>query len=247
MAIYAPHPLVSQLEKDLLILLAKLILTENGEACSDNVGEDGIILSDEQARKLCDLLTEYAQTKRFIRGASFAEMVASSHRHEEDALRELYLSGLKEGGRARVLASRRWADFKARLGMAVTRLESDVRRMDPDHFVQMEVRLLRSLNVHPALEALVEDLVIRRTDIFERIERGDQVLELGQIRRSLAHTIRKLSTRLDGIVVSKTQLIGISTVVSDVTVMFSTRDWSVAGTLSAIAGGLAMCAPERQT
>lgn len=111
----------------------------------------------------------------------------------------------------------------------------------------MEVRLLRALRVHPALEKLIEDLVIRRTDLFERFEQREQILLSGQIRRGVMSLVEHLRGSLGGIHVSKTQLVGVATVVSDVTVMFSTRDWGVAGTLSTIAGALAMSAPETDT
>jgi len=111
-------------------------------------------------------------------------------------------------------------------------------------FVEMEVHLLRALRVHPALEKLIEDLVIRRSDLFERLERREQILSLGQIRRSVMFLVEHLRGSLGGIHVPKNQIVGVATLVSDVTVMFSTRDWGVAGTLSTMAGALAMSVPE---
>ena len=143
-----------------------------------------------------------------------------------------------------MLASRQWADFRARLGLPTPAYASAVPRMDAMQFVEMEVRLLRALEVHPALEKLIESLVIRRTDLFERFEKRERILSAGQMRRDIFSLVDRLKNSLGGIHVSKTQLVGVATVVSDITVMFSTRDWGVAGTLSTIAGGIAMSAPE---
>ena len=44
----------------------------------------------------------------------------------------------------------------------------------------------------------------------------------------------------EGLRVSRERLVGTATIVSDLSVMFTTRDWSVAGTLSTMAGALIM-------
>lgn len=244
MAIYSPAPRLTSTEKELLALLAKVVLEENRQAYESNLGADRVLLSDQDAAALCDLLTEYANSRAFLRGATFAEMVADGQLTDDRKARELYLKSRTERGRTRVLASRQWADFRARLGLPVPAYSTGVSRMDGLQFVAMEVRLLRTLGVHPALERLIEDLILRRTDLFERFESREKILSEGQIRRSLLSLVIRLRHAVGGISVSKTQIVGLATVVSDVTVLFTSRDWGVAGTLSTIAGALAMSAPE---
>lgn len=244
MAIYPPQPLLTTTDKELLVLLAKVVLEENRHSYDGNAGADRVLIGDEDAAALCDLLTEYANSHAFIRGATFAEMVSDGRLSDDSRAREIYLKSRSERGRTRVLSSRQWADFRARLGVSVPAYSTGVVRMDSIQFVEMEVRLLRALRVHPALEKLIEDLVIRRTDLFERIERREQILSSGQIRKGVMSLVDQLRGSLGGIHVSKAQIVGVATVVSDSTVMFSTRDWGVAGTLSTIAGALAMSAPE---
>lgn len=244
MTIYAPRPIISQTEKELLVLLAKLVLEENRQSYDGNVGSDCVVVSDLKALELCNLLTEYVGSHSFMRGATFAEMVADGRLADDTKAREIYLKARKDRGRTRVLASRQWADFRARLGLRVSAYESHVRPMDSLHFVEMEARLVRALDVHPALARLIEDLVVRRTDLFERFEKRDQILKQGQIRRDVLKLLSRLRSSSGGIDISKTQMVGMATIVADTTVMFSTRDWGVAGTLSTIAGGLAMSGPE---
>lgn len=244
MAIYAPQPTITRLESDLLVLLAKIVLDENSFSHGGNVGSDRLVLSDEKARELCDLLTEYIGSRAFVRGTTFVEMMFDGRLDNDHNAREIYLASRKDMGRTRVLASRQWADFKARLGLAVSPFEAGVRPMDSSQFIEMEKRLLRKLAVHPALENLIENLVIDRIEIFDKIEKREKILVPGQIRGSAVKLIGQLKGSFGGIDISRTQVVGIATVVSDVTVMFSTRDWGVAGTLSTVAGGLAMSAPE---
>lgn len=247
MAIYSPQPLLTPTDKELLLLLSKLVLEENRHSYDGNVGADRLLISDEDAATLCDLLTKYANSHAFIRAATFAEMVSDGRLSDDSKAREIYLRSRSERGRTRVLSSRQWADFRARLGLSVPAYSTGVTRMESVQFVEMEVRLLRALRVHPALEKLIEDLVVRRTDLFERFERREQILLSGQIRRGVMSLVDCLRGSLGGIHVLRTQIVGVATVVSDVTVMFSTRDWGVAGTLSTIAGALAMSAPEADT
>lgn len=244
MPIYSPQPLLSETEKELLVLLSKIVLEEHRQSYAGNVGENRFLIGDKDSMALCNLLTEYVNSHSFLRGATFAEMVSDGRLSDDSKAREIYLKSRSERGRTRVLASRQWIDFRARLGLPLPAYSSGVYRMDGDQFVEMEVRLLRALNVHPALERLIEDLVIRRKDLFERFEKREQILSLGQIRRDIVALVSKLKNSAGGASVSKTQVVGLATVVSDVTVMFSTRDWGVAGTCSTIAGGLAMSAPE---
>lgn len=247
MAIYPPQPLLTPTDKELLVLLSKIVLEENRHSYDGNVGADRLLIGDEDAAALCNLLTEYSNSRVLVRAATFAEMVADGKLSDDSKAREVYLKSRSERGRTRVLSSRQWADFRARLGLAVPAYSTGVVPMEPIQFVEMEVRLLRALRVHPALEKLIEDLVIRRTDLFERFEKREQILSSGQIRRGFISLAERLSGSLGGIHVSKAQIVGVATVVSDVTVMFSTRDWGVAGTLSTITGALAMSAPEADT
>ncbi|MFY0398923.1 hypothetical protein [Brevundimonas naejangsanensis] len=244
MAIYAPQPTITRLESDLLVLLAKIVLDENSVSYGGNVGSDRLVLSDERARELCDLLTEYIGSRAFVRGTTFVEMLFDGRLgHDHDA-REIYLSSRKDMGRTRVLASRQWADFKARIGLEASPYEARARPMDSSQFIEMEKRLLRKLAVHPALEKLIESLVIDRIEIFDKIEKREKILVPGQIRGTAVKFLSQLQGTCGGIDVSRTQVVGIATVVSDATVLFSTRDWGVAGTLSTIAGGLAMSSPK---
>lgn len=106
MAIYAPQPLLTPTDKELLVLLAKVVLEENRHSYDGNAGADRLLIGDEDAAALCDLLTEYANGHAFIRGATFAEMVSDGRLSDDSKAREIYLKSRSERGRTRVLSSR---------------------------------------------------------------------------------------------------------------------------------------------
>ena len=77
----------------------------------------------------------------------------------------------------------------------------------------------------------------------ERARQGEMPLPKGSVSRlpnAIAESIEAGSiNRLDTPSFSAHQAAGLMTVISDVSMLFTTRDWGVAGTISTVAGGFA--------
>lgn len=242
MRIVRPQPTLSDTDKALLELIAQLVLSFPDASSDTNVVARSIPLSDSEARELCDLLTQLLAHPDFVKGVGFVELMADPTTSTSDRAREAYLSGRTRAGKLRVMASRQWAEFQARLGLRHATSAPPSFAMSTEQFHEMERRLLEDLRVHPALSRQIRLLIYGQSPEMDRLRMGAPVLKMGQILTS----VRRLTDDLKAMgstCIPRTQLVGIATVVVDTSVLFTTRDWSVAGTLSAIAGGVAMSAP----
>jgi hypothetical protein len=246
MAIYQPSLLLTEADKEALVLLGQLILAEQGDA--HNVCRDSVTLSPAEAERLLSLLESFSTSQLFVEGSYFAEGMANGDAWTDDGLREIYLSQRRRQGRTRVMSSRVWSEFVLRAGfdssseawMWPSNLRrSPLRPMTLDHFLRMEVRLALAAGLHPRVRALiikfVEDSIPTLADIRER----KAEVQRGSLRAFVGGFIENLSDHVGGREkkpMSRRQVIAVSTIVMDVAAMFSTRDWTAAGVLSSLAG-----------
>ena len=246
-----PQPKLSSTERALLRLLAQLVISQ---PCGPtNLPADRAILSEQEAVLFLDLLEEFASSKKFIESAYFAERLTQPNIENDDDIREIFLSWRKFYGRSRAMASTHWFDFLRRFGRTrskygyVRGLTKTPDEMTYAHFREMETFLLRRSGVGHRVQAIILTVVDKYRDDVEATRHGDSPLSPGSIAKlPIAIAERKIRnewvSNLGTISISSTKAAGLMTVLSDVSVLFTTRDWGVAGTISTIAGGLAAVA-----
>ena len=167
---------------------------------------------------------------------------------EEQPAREIYLSWRKRRGRSRAMASTHWQEFLVRLGLSRERggywraapiVHAD--RMTTQKFLTLERALLESSDLNARVRELVLRVVTAQSAAIESIRDGEKVLPRGDLTRlpmKIAQEV-DIARRTVGVQPMSTQKVaGIITIVADMSVLFTTRDWSVVGTLSPIAGAL---------
>ena len=247
MAITDPEVRLSSHDLRLLILLARLVVPLTGSDNS-NVGDAAIALTQSEALELADLLEQFTSSKRFIESAYFVEEVSKPGALNSGAAREIYLSWRARYGRTRAMASTHWREFIARLG--IDRVPSgyfagtsplETRPMDMNHFLKMETLLLEANEISPRIRALVLQFVSQQLQSVQAVRDGRQELRSDSVRdipNSVLTEIRTQRAYEEGGRISATRVTATMTLIADMSVMFTTRDWGVAGTLSTMAGAL---------
>ena len=244
MTLYSPTPSLSDSDKRLLFLLAKLLL-ERMDVSDDgsNLPSGGVVLSDKEAGELLNLIESLVNSREFLEASYFVEGMAEYGTHPDTRLREIYLSARKRRGRSRALASTNWSDFLIRLGFRPeTRLVRSSRRMSQEYFLNMEEKLLSSLRLHPRVIKLVMQIIRIQSPNVEQIRNGNGQIRRGTLRALVADPYfrwraSELSQKEFQITTNK--IVSSIIIVADFSILFTTRDWSVAGTLSAMSGAAA--------
>jgi len=245
MAIYDPVPTFSVSDRRLLYLLGELLLERlDGEPHSSNVGHTQVVLTDRQAAELLTLIEQLLSSRQFLEKITFVEIMANGDQKNELRAKEIYLAGRRRTGRTRVASSWLWADFQTRLGINrwVSYRPVRSRTMDLHHFLQMEARLFDALPCHPRVATLILELQKRMLPDIEAIREQGKRIPLnirGDIVRPIVDDLRdRTAKQTIGSSTNKYNVSALFTVVSDLSVLFTTRDWGVAGTMSTISGAL---------
>jgi hypothetical protein len=236
MPIYTPQPTLTRAEKQILRILAEALVEIPSDWRASNLPSGQVPLSDQSAAKLLDLLEEYVASKKFRERAEFIELLSGDE--SSKPAREIYLRGRSEAGRTRVAASWQWGDFQLRLGLG-----NDIARgssatyMDFAHFLRMEERLLAELGLHPRIRALVIQMVVDRKSEVEAVRNGRIKIRRGSVGDVPKPIIEELKQPKPdgGHMLPLGKVVALTTLTADLSVMFTTRDWGVAGTLSAMA------------
>ena len=241
MAIYDPTPTMEAKRRRLLFLLSKLLEESLDDTdASSNKPPRSVTLSEAERQELLELTSDLASDRSFVVAVTFVNGLSGRASLTEEQLREIYLSERKRRGRARALASIHWADFLTRLGRQsgpVYGLKMTT-RMSFAHFKRMEERLFEALG----FSRFVIDYLLRRISeakpIVEvaRLPRGESSTVIKDRAEALSRIQERLRDKLDGHTLSAAQVASITTILSNLSVLFTTRDWSVAGFMSVIAG-----------
>jgi hypothetical protein len=135
------------------------------------------------------------------------------------------------------MSSKQWADFVARLGLPY-RLEwgTSVPLMDDKHFLKMEKRLLDASGLHPRLVDLILASIGGHLAEARQSVGGHRPLPHGSLKSLLNGSWPKHASDHMNREVSEKKVIGAITIIADLGGLFTTRDWNVTGTLSALAG-----------
>lgn len=239
--IYTPKPVANRDRRRLTQLLARL-LDEKLGSHNSNLPEGEVVLSASENDELTELVSKISEDKSFFIELAFVEGLLGSREISEGQLKEIYLSERKKRGYSRALSSGQWHQFKTRLGDQSGSLSTYLRAARPmpfEHFLRMEQYLFSFLGIHPnAIEFLIskveqffETIEAARDSIFDQSK--SMSLDISVATRLL---IDELQERRHSM--STQQIAGLTTVVANSSVLFTTRDWSVSGTMSTMAGGL---------
>lgn len=244
MSIQKPDPKFSKNDLRLLSLLVGLLQDQStGAQKVANLSENLIALSDEEARELTTLLETLLGNREFLEATHFVEGLTDRRGYNERELRTLFLDARKRKGRSKALASANWSDFQARIGIQINvGWGVRARKMTFEQFLELERKLFLRLGFHPSVAELLLQLLVRQNNAVESIRNSETDLKRGSIKRVVAALIAQLRERsgLPDLRIPTTRVAGLATFVSNMSVLFTTRDWSTAGTMSTIAGALIM-------
>jgi hypothetical protein len=246
-AIYEPQPKLSSTERALLLLLAELVTGHRRGPT--NLPSDATILSEREAGLLLELLEEFATSKKFIESAYFVERLTQIDIEDDSDVREIFLSWRKFYGRSRSMASTHWFDFMRRLGRTrpkygyVRGLTKTPDEMSYEHFREMERLLLKRSGVGDRVQSIILSVVDKYRSDVEASRHGERPLLNGSISKlpaAISNSLKNdMERNLGTLKLTANRAAGLMTVLTDVSVLFTTRDWGVAGTISTIAGGFA--------
>jgi hypothetical protein len=242
-SIYNPR-VTSDEDRVRMVQLLSRLLEERLLANNRNLPIDGVALSESENREIRRLVQSISSDRSFFVAVAFVDGLLGSKKLTEEQLREIYLSERKRRGYSRALASGTWYDFRTRLGGPSGSLSTylrGARRMPFEHFLKMEDRLLSVLGVGSPVRVLVVSVVNSHRQRIEKLR--DQIFSGSDPEKEpLEHLVQELLKQLDERrdMLSTNQIAGLATLIANTTVLFSTRDWSVAGTMSTMAGGLAL-------
>ncbi len=245
MAIYEAEPILSRHEKKLLILLSRLILEFLERNSLTNMPTNEALLTDDEAKELAELLDQLVNSKEFAEKAYFVEAATHKDLLHDKAAREIYLAGRKRRGRSRAMASTHWNRFVDRLqpGRAIVP-GSHASLMSFDHFLDMEKKLFQSIRLDIRIVNHVLKQIRKTRNSVESARSGKSPFENGFIRRAIRNMIKNDKSKKN--ITPSEHRVGIDrisavlTLIANSSVLFSTRDWGGAGTISTMSGSLSL-------
>ena len=246
MRIQEPRPQLSKNDKAIICLLADLLIQQfdHNDANNGNLSDQHIIISEENASELLRLINILLDSREFHERVLFVESIGFSH-SDDDRWKKIFF---KKSDRIPVQTTQKWLAFRKRLGHSVSTMPytQNVEYMQFDHFMKMEGMLFENIGLDPRVSSVLLKTVKMMEDEVERRRRQD----CGPI-KFISGVIVPLKKLLDdkkvvrgGIALSGTKIAGLATLVSNCSILFTTRDWGVAGTISTMASGLAVMAGE---
>lgn len=249
MAIYRPDLLLTKSDREVLVLLGQLALSaDNLERGNQTC--DAIALSPSEARRLLELLEQFAKSKIFLEGSYFAEGLAAGDALTDDRLRGIYISWRSRRGRTNVLSGQRWREFVLRAGFDFSEdawmwphslQRSPIKPMRLEHFLKMEAKLASAAGLHPRVQQLLVAFVQQMLPQLKLVRDREMSVSKGVLTSAINGFIHDLKNHAEGNEkepMTRRRVIAISTIVMDVGALFATRDWTAAGVLSGIAAVL---------
>lgn len=233
--ISAPKIDLSSNDKRLLLLLEKLL--DEASVVQGNI-ENAVGLSHEEAQELTVAINHKLESKEFWNAAALVENLSQGNR---EAARHIYLEGRARRGASRIMSSNHYHQFLVRLGFERPHLP-DLRPIDFEHFVRMERRVWSAIGVSPHIIDLLERYLRQNKKEIELARAGKLPLASGKIIREARSLRPPEGTSAWDYVLQSNRIAGALTLFSNMGVMFSTRDWSVASTMSTLAGSVGLVA-----
>lgn len=224
MGIYPPVPKYTDSEKRLIELLARHLLEcLEPHVKYSNRPSNHVVLTDNEADELLGNIERIADSKQFYEICYFVEGLTAARSDTDGRLREIYLANRRKRGRTRVNASFHWNDFNDRL-----------QNMPFEHFLAMERKLLGACELETRLiDTVIQMLESARIKSDEARSRNSPI-KRGTIKKKLLDPIRRLCRNDESCSVPRHKIVSAMTILADSSVLFTSRDWGVAGTISTI-------------
>lgn len=256
MNIRKPFPHLSSDDRRLLNLLDQL-LSATPQDKSHNQEPNTVLLSDKEAAELAWHFARLLETRDFLEALYFVDQI---YRPNADlrALKSIFIAASRRRGRAaNVHSTFKWQQFLIRLGVLQPTLL--LQPMSFDHFLQMEHRLLKHLGLSAQTRETVlhmvsdsrdkhEELISNARDKPEPLTQFDfREISGERLDRSYQpeeSTFKRMKERIrifsDTVKreTSVRRLGGLLTIVSNSSVIFTSRDWGVAGVISTMCGAV---------
>lgn len=247
MSIYKPVLHYSENDKRLLYALADLLTREATELeRGTNVPIESLELSVAEIDKLALMIGELLDSKEFVEASYFVEEIAASENMDERSVKEIYLSARKRRGRSRAMSSKHWDEFQIRLGVRrKDRVYWAENPMSTKYFMEMEQKLFEFLGVNPRVSELAIRALASRAQELRKLRETESGIRRGSVRRifqSLQSQEEK--NKLGKRILDKDRIVSAFICVADLGALFTTRDWSVAGTLSCMASTISPFVPD---
>jgi len=230
-------------------MLLNEFLTE--AAAASNKDSGAIVLSEAERYELFTLLGEVLQDRSLIVGLAFVDGIVGANELTEEQLREIYLSERKRAGKTRALASKQWADFLTRMGRQSGWSRWGVASfpMRYEYFLEMEQRLFGRMKFPHRVSEYLWLIVSKARERVEEVLAHQALprpnLSLSRYLKSFVIELQQmLASPVGDAHLSSRQIAALVIVLTNTSVLFTTRDWSAAGTMSAIAGGTAELLPK---
>jgi hypothetical protein len=256
-------PRLSTEDKRLLELVDHLLSSAEAQEGRANQAPGTVLLSDKEAAELAMHFERLLQSREFLEAIYFVDQIYGRSDVDLNVLKSIFVRGTKRYGRgANIHSTLKWHQFLTRLGAA--RIQAywpphrDVQPMSFDHFLRMERRLLEHFRFSVKTRELLMVIAAHGRDTHEHLrdfdftkihgERLDRPHEVGV---SVVRRVRERAKVIFGDAMkrepSAQQLAGLTTLVTNLSVMFTSRDWGVAGTISTMCGAipLAVIKPRR--
>lgn len=244
MALTPPTPFFTASDRRLILLLERLLLEGlRSDRLGSNLPSDIVALTIQEAKELADSLEDLANSSDFIEACYFIEGLTLSEEEKNQRIREIFLSARKRRGRTRAMASMHWSEFLTRLGLEENaQWRTRPKPMDMKYFYRMEEALFSSMGLHKMTSDFLLPIIKAQESGVEESRKGKNPVSHGTIRPLVADPSFRITERRsprNKNRISKRQIAASIIVITNISVLFTTRDWSVTGTLSTIAGALA--------
>jgi len=244
MGIYQPEIILTKEQKKLLLLL-KNLLSENleGTGLGHNLPEGEITLTKAEAEGLVKILENLLENKLFLENVFFSEEITKIQTNKIENLREVYLSRRKILGRSRAASTMQWAAFLSRLGPNFKPYPYRTSAtLEFDYFCEMERRLFLELDFPPKLADLLVKEIAEKEKAISDIRFQGKELKRGTFNSFFKNSIRSIKSfskkDLFKTSLSLKDTKALIIICSNMAVLFTTRDWSVAGVISMWVGYL---------
>ncbi len=225
------------------------LLEEVSDANNSNLPQGTLALTSRNALELDKLLSEVLDESALVRAIWFVEGFTGARELSEKQLSEILMSERRKNGYSRAISSSQWHQFLTRFGSnrpSQSTLVVSANRMEFDHFLKMESKLFSDLGARNVARNRMLKCVQTEEKKLEEMRNLAANFRQGSAKLFIGDSLKKLHESLVSKVplLSTNQLTGAAIFFSNASVLFSSRDWGVAGTISAMAGGLVQMKPE---
>lgn len=224
---------LSSNDKQLLKVLSHLILDQIDASYKGNISCNKAALTDDEADRLLKLLEQILKGGNFLTSTHFVEALFSkSAWSDEKELKTIYMNMLAKNGRSKVMPTFRWNEFQLRLGIGTQQIgHTHTSRMTFDHFLVMERKVFEEAGIHPRVcDLLMKYIETKRIVVSSLIKRENHIAA-----GTIKGLINKIQKDAKERILNTVDLYHAIMFVSNAGVLFTTRDWGVAGTISMLA------------